>query len=94
MVSALERWYLSRCDGEWEHAHGVRIDTLDNPGWHVSIDLQETKKEGKILAREKIERDRNDWVQFWVEGSQFQIACGPLNLSEAIEIFVKWFASD
>ena len=94
MVSTLEQWYLSRCDGEWEHAYGVRIDTLDNPGWHVRIDLIGTKKEGKILAREKIERDRNDWVQYWVEASQFQIACGPLNLSEAIEIFVTWFASD
>ena len=34
----LQRWYVSRCDGEWEHGMGVRIETLDNPGWQVVID--------------------------------------------------------
>jgi hypothetical protein len=36
----LERWYQSRCDGEWEHDHGVTIQSLDNPGWLVTIELQ------------------------------------------------------
>jgi hypothetical protein len=36
----LERWYQEQCDGEWEHAHGVTIETLDNPGWLVQVDLQ------------------------------------------------------
>jgi hypothetical protein len=26
-VSALERWYVSPCDGDWEHSYGIRIDT-------------------------------------------------------------------
>lgn len=90
-ISALEQWYLSQCNGEWEHAWGIRIETLDNPGWIVTIDLQETKKEGKSIARGKLDRGKNDWIQYWVENSQFQIRCGPLNLSEAIEIFIGWF---
>jgi hypothetical protein len=94
VTSALERWYLSQCNGEWEHAWGVRIDTVDNPGWSVSIDLRDTKKDGKSIARARVDRDKNDWIHYWAEESQFQIRCGPLNLSEAIEIFVAWFDSE
>ena len=32
----LQRWYVAQCDGEWEHAYGVEIGTLDNPGWSIS----------------------------------------------------------
>jgi hypothetical protein len=28
----LQSWYQSRCDGEWEHNYGVKIDTLDGNG--------------------------------------------------------------
>jgi hypothetical protein len=94
VTSALEQWYLSQCNGEWEHAWGVRIDTLDNPGWSVSIDLRDTKKDGKSIVRARVDRDKNDWIQYWAEESKFQIRCGPLNLSEAIEIFVAWFDSE
>lgn len=36
-VSALERWYASQCDDNWEHSYGIRIDTLDNPGWRIAF---------------------------------------------------------
>ncbi|WP_175034254.1 Imm53 family immunity protein [Burkholderia lata] len=29
-LPALQRWYESRCDGVWEHAHGIEIASLDN----------------------------------------------------------------
>ena len=38
----LEQWYEKTCDGDWEHIYGISIDTLDNPGWRVRIDLRET----------------------------------------------------
>jgi hypothetical protein len=41
-LERLQRWYLGECNGDWEHSYGVRIDTLDNPGWIVTIDLHET----------------------------------------------------
>src|ERR1700730_6702190 len=93
-VSALERWYVSQCNGEWEHSYGIHIDTLDNSGWRVRIDLRETRKQDCVLERKKIERAENDWVQYWVEKQLFHIACGPRNLSEAGEVFVQWFDSE
>jgi hypothetical protein len=31
----LEQWYFRQCNGDWEHTHGIIIETLDNPGWAV-----------------------------------------------------------
>jgi hypothetical protein len=93
-VSILERWYASQCNGNWEHSYGVHIDTLDNPGWSIKIDLRGTRKQDYVLERKRIERTENDWIQYWIDKQQFRIACRPLNLSEATEIFVRWFDSE
>ncbi len=91
--SLLEKWYQSRCDGEWEHSYGVTIESLDNPGWTVTIDLSDTPKSGATLERQTIERSEHDWVQYSIKKNKFEIACGPLNLTESIELFVRWFES-
>ena len=91
--STLEQWYLRQCDGEWEHGFGVEISTIDNPGWSANIDLHNTPKQNATLSRMKTEREHDNWIHYWAEKQKFQIRCGPLNLSEAIEIFVQWFDS-
>jgi len=92
-LSSLERWYGSQCDGNWEHSYGIHIDTLDNPGWDIRIDLRDTRKQDSVLERKRTDRTENDWIQYWIEKQQFRIVCGPANLSEAVEIFVQWFES-
>ena len=94
MLSALEQWYARQCDGDWEHHRGVEISTLDNPGWRVQIDLVGTIRQGASLATVKIERTERDWIFYWVDANRFHIACGPENLSEAVELFVRWFESN
>jgi hypothetical protein len=42
----LHHWYLAQCDGDWEHSNGISIETLDNPGWSVKIDLSDTRLDG------------------------------------------------
>lgn len=83
----LQAWYASQCDGDWEHAHGITIDTLDNPGWTVRIQLTGTALAGRPLARRETRRSEHDWLVVWVEGDCFQAACGPLNLGEALHEF-------
>lgn len=90
-ISELELWYASRCDGDWEHSYGVRIDTLDNPGWRLQIDLHSTEKQDVTLDRVKIYRSETDWIFYRVEKKVFHIACGPKNFSEAVAIFLRWF---
>ena len=93
MVSKLEEWYERQCNDEWEHSYGIKIDTLDNPGWSIKIDLKGTKRQGAELKRMSIERTEQNWIFYWTEENQFQICCGPKNFTEAADLFVEWFDS-
>ncbi len=44
----LEQWYAEQCDGVWEELYGITIQTLDNPGWDVTIQLIGTKYEAQM----------------------------------------------
>ena len=89
-IKKLQEWYHNYCDGEWEHDFGVEIGTIDNPGWRVKINLVGTKNENILFNKIKIERSEDDWVRVWIENKIFNVACGPSNLKEGLEIFLKW----
>lgn len=40
LLEWLQRWYQAQCDGDWEHECGIRIESLDNPGWLIKADLR------------------------------------------------------
>jgi hypothetical protein len=90
-LSLLQNWYSTQCDGDWEHQYGVSLDTLDNPGWRLKIDLCGTAAKDRTLDRIKIERTQNDWIFYWVEKSEFHAVMGPQNLVEGIRTFLTWF---
>jgi hypothetical protein len=87
---ALEDWCASVCDGDWEHTYGIKIGTLDNPGWTVDIDLFGTPLERRQLDRVVVDRTEDDWIQFWVENGVFKGCGGVRNLSEILRRFVEW----
>ena len=95
----LMRWYLAECNDDWEHSYGVKIDTLDNPGWTLKIDLRETSFHGRPFTKvergepaEDLEewRSLGSWCVAEVREDQFEAACGPLDLALAIQIFRDW----
>jgi len=55
-VTGLQSWYQGNCDGDWEHQFGIQIETLDNPGWLVKINLEGTLQEGVDFPAVKIDR--------------------------------------
>jgi hypothetical protein len=89
-LARLQTWYHSQCDEDWEHQFGVHIETLDNPGWSVKIDLNETPLEGKEFETVQIERSDNDWLFVTSTPTLFKIACGPHNLEEGLTMFCNW----
>ena len=93
-LEELQAWYLAQCDGDWEHQYGVKIDTLDNPGWRVSIDLVETRLEATTFEDvvDKYEHDM-EWMRCWRDHSKFEIACGPSRLADGLRVFLDWAAS-
>lgn len=86
----LQGWYAEQCDGEWEHARGVRIDTLDNPGWSIAIDLKGTDLDGKEFAARHSETSETDWLSVRVEDSVFKGAGDPSKLEQLIGEFRAW----
>jgi hypothetical protein len=90
LLSRLEGWYVSQCNGTWEHDFRVKLTTFDNPGWGLTINLSETEWETRSFTPVDIRRSEHNWLQCWVKEKQFHAAGGPLNLREIIEMFL-WF---
>lgn len=86
----LQDWYAMQCNGEWEHDYGVRIDTLDNPGWRIEVDLTGTQLADTPFKCTANETSEHDWYDCTVENCQFVGHGGPKSLSSMIEIFLKW----
>ncbi len=68
----LTGWYEQQCNGDWEHSYGVTIDTLDNPGWRLKIDLTGTPLNGRTMECLTQNREhKTDWWTCWTENNQF-----------------------
>ncbi|MFF2554939.1 immunity 53 family protein [Nocardia sp. NPDC058058] len=89
----LQSWYSAQCDGDREHRWGLRIETLDNPGWLVEINLEQTDLAERKNPRQQIDRNEHDWVHAWTAGQTFHLACGPRNLTEALTLFRVWVSA-
>ncbi len=86
----LQAWYAMQCDGDWEHGYGVSIETLDNPGWSVRIELDGTAWAKQPFDRTETHRSEHDWLEVWKDGSELRAATGPVNLGEALHTFRLW----
>ena len=86
----IENWYKDQCDEDWEHSYGIKIETLDNPGWLIHIDLINTSLENDNLDFTTTKKDENDW--YWSKiGNNVFIAVGdPDKLSMLLELFKQF----
>ena len=93
-LKELQDWYRSQCNADWEHSYGVKIDTLDNPGWSVTIDIADTDFES--IAFRQIEygvgangmATGENWITCKVENGKFIRYGGPHKLAEILRIFL------
>ncbi|MGY1520916.1 immunity 53 family protein [Luteimonas sp. A482] len=91
-LQGLQDWYTSQCNEDWEHSFGVKIETLDNPGWTLEVDLRETELSGKefsAISRGDSEDDA-DWIHCKVESEKFFGSGGAGNLAELLQQFLTW----
>jgi len=94
LLTWLQQWYQRQCDGEWEHTFGVRIDTLDNPGWRVTIDLTGTELQGRPYGDYHHVAGPDSWVHCEVVDEEFRGYGGPNNLPEILQCFRNWAESE
>ena len=86
----LQDWYLNQCDKDWEHSYGIKIDTLDNPGWTIIIDLKGTECEDMPFTDLHEDQGEDDWYFCKISENKFKASCDPLKLVFVLEIFREW----
>ncbi|MGK5595411.1 MAG: Imm53 family immunity protein [Parachlamydiaceae bacterium] len=92
-LDEIQDWYGSQCDGDWEHAFGVNLKTLENPGWRVLIAVAETEWEDEPFSKLMIKRADDDWIHCEVKKRRFLGFGGPGNLKEIFDVFLEWIGS-
>jgi len=90
VLHRLSQWYERHCDSQWEHRYGISLDTLDNPGWQVSIDLTATELDGLPFTPVSREESPRDWIVCRVEAGKFVGYGGPHDLEEILTTFLDW----
>lgn len=86
----LQGWYMAQCDDDWEHSYGVTIETIDNPGWTVRIDLEGTELATRPFKPRHRDYPGGDWYEIQVADGTFVATCSPLNLSWCMTEFRLW----
>ena len=93
VLSELQEWFASQCDGDWEHGHGIRIESLDNPGWFVIVDLARTALASAKFEEIKVDNGRGEWAAIRVtDDGVWQAASDPGGLEAAIARCLSWAA--
>jgi immunity protein 53 of polymorphic toxin system len=86
-LAFLECWFVEQCDDDWEHQYRIKLETLDNPGWALAVDLTGTNLQDHRIPWQRIDRSDSDWLHYWSDGARFEARCGAANLVEAIAAF-------
>ncbi|MFI0436061.1 MAG: immunity 53 family protein [Parachlamydiaceae bacterium] len=83
----LLNWYYKYCNGDWEHQNGIKIGTIDNPGWYLKVNLNATEIQNFKFKIIDINRSEDDWLYCSVNEKIFEGFGGPFNFIEILEIF-------
>ena len=87
MISWIEKWFFENCDGDWEHENVTLIQTTDNPGWIVTIDLSYTQLQDLSIPYSVVEKSDTDWIGYSILNKRF-IGVGDIfKLEKILELF-------
>jgi Immunity protein 53 len=58
-LEIIDTWFKTLVNGDWEHHNGIKIETTDNPGWMITInlplDLQQKSDEINYIIKQSDE---------------------------------------
>ena len=92
-LTFLTKWFDAHCNGEWEHDLGVRIESLDNPGWALDVRIEDTNLEGAVSDWQRDEKSEHAWLHWRSTGLMFEARCGPRDLARALAAFEDFASS-
>lgn len=85
-------WFMAQCNGDWEHDIGIRIATLDNPGWSVTVRIEDTQLDGTVTDWHVVDGPGDSWLHWRATGRMFEARCGPGDLVRALDHFRSFAA--
>ena len=88
-LEKLQNWFIAQNDGDWEHTYGVKIETLDNPGWNLQIDLEETDYDHLEMEYTLCENSEHDWYSLRIRDHLFSASGDPTKLDFLIGKFFE-----
>jgi hypothetical protein len=86
----IEKWYKSNCDSGRAHNYGIKVESIDNPGWYIKIDLADTPLKGKEFQKVDVDNGEDDWIMCRVVNDIFDGAGDPFKLEEILKVFKEW----
>jgi Immunity protein 53 len=97
----LQDWYARQCNGDWEETYGVEIQSLDNPGWDVVIDLHGTALEARAFDTLLVtdgdpptaangNLGGPSWLVCKIRDGRFNGSGDPTRLNSIIRCFREW----
>lgn len=89
-LDRLEQWFQSMCNGDWEHTFGIKIETLDNPGWMVIIELRDTPLFEVPFSAIRQDHTESDWLQCEIFEGNFRGTGSLGRLDEILRVFLDW----
>lgn len=96
VLDELQRWYSTQCNGEWEQDRGIQIESCDNPGWWVKIDVAGTvlaSREFQTIA-ESVDsngcQQRDRWLYCRLANGVWHGAGDETKLRLIIKTFIDW----
>jgi hypothetical protein len=83
----LQNWFFQNCDGKWEKEQRLLIETIDNPGWLLTLQLKNSINDNNAIEDLSIERTEKNWCQSYIKNNEFVAVGGPFNLTEILYCF-------
>lgn len=94
VMEHLINWYLKFCDGIWEHnEERIVIRTIDNPGFHVRINLKGCGYDFSSFEDINWECEENpdqDWIHCSMKDEIWDGFGSPNNVGRLIFIFLEF----
>lgn len=84
---------MTHCDGKWEHGSGISIETLDNPGWLLKVNLVGTNLADVEMPHlsegcdDSSNPESSPWIDCRIQNGQFTGASDPNQLPRLISVF-------
>ena len=89
LLDWVQRWFISNCNGDWEHGYGINMEYTKETGWYVYFNVNHTSMyDCKFDKKDK--KGKKKWLTFEVNENSFIGRGDSSKLEEILQTFHDW----